>query len=241
MNSAIFYGSYITSPALICQAQYAILFTRKVYIVHIYEVISLDGFEKRRNDKKKAITQTALELFDQYGFDKVTVTEIADKAHVSKVSIYNFFESKDNLRRIIVKDMLDESIRKLKALVEEDGDFTEKIEEYIQIRTWYYGKYSLKFFFDAVENDPELRQYLDDFKAYNKKLVMEFIDKGKQSGIFTPDASDSAIEICIDMIQTYLVHNKEIRNRFEHNPGLAREVNMLFLDGLIRGKEIGKA
>jgi AcrR family transcriptional regulator len=54
-------------------------------------VILLDGFEKRRNDKKKAIMQTALELFDQYGFDKVTVTEIANKAHVSKVSIYNFF------------------------------------------------------------------------------------------------------------------------------------------------------
>jgi len=218
-----------------------LLFTCKVYIVHICGVILLDGFEKRRNDKKKAIMQTALELFDQYGFDKVTVTEIANKAHVSKVSIYNFFESKDNLRRIIVKIMLDESLKKLTALVEEEGNFIDKIEEYIQIRTWYYGKYSLQFFFHAVESDPELRQYFDDFNAYNKRLVMEFIDKGKKSGIFTPDASDSAIEICIDMIQTYLVHNKEIRNRFEHNPGLAREVNMLFLDGLIRGKDIGKA
>ena len=78
----------------------------------------MDGFEKRRNDKKKAIMQTALELFDQYGFDKVTVTEIAAKAHVSKVSIYNFFESKDNLRRIIIKDMLDESTEKIKTLIE---------------------------------------------------------------------------------------------------------------------------
>ena len=32
----------------------------------------MDGFEKRRNEKKKAIMQMALELFDQYGFDKVT-------------------------------------------------------------------------------------------------------------------------------------------------------------------------
>ena len=201
----------------------------------------MDGFEKRRNEKKKAIKQAALELFDLFGFDKVTVTEIADKAHVSKVSIYNFFESKDNLRRIIIKDMMDGNTEKIRALIEKDGNFVGKIEEYIQIRTWYFGKYSLQFFFDAVESDPELRQYLDDFNAYNKRLVMEFIDKGKRSGIFTPDASDSAIEVCIDMIQTYLVHNKESRNRFEHNPGLAREVNMLFLDGLIRGKEIGKA
>lgn len=181
--------------------------------------------------------QTALELFDQYGFDKVTVTEIAEKAHVSKVSIYNFFESKDNLRRNIIKDMLDASIEKIKTLIEKEGSFIEKIEEYIQIRTWYYGKYSLRFFFEAVEGDSELRQYLDAFNASSKQLIMTFIGKGKHLGIFSPDASNTAIEIYIDMIQTYLTHSKEIRDRIERNPELVREINMLFLDGLIRGKE----
>ena len=194
----------------------------------------MDGFEKRRNDKKKAIMQTALELFDQYGFDRVTVTEIAEKAHVSKVSIYNFFESKDNLRRIIIKDMLDDSVEKIKSLIAKEGNFIEKIEEYIQIRTWYYGKYTLRFFFEAVESDPDLRQYLENFNAASKNLLMTFIEEGKDSGVFSPDASNDAIEIYIDMIQTYLMHNKEIRDRLEHNPELAREINMLFMDGLIR-------
>lgn len=197
----------------------------------------MDGFEKRRNDKKKAIMQTALELFDQYGFDRVTVTEIAEKAHVSKVSIYNFFESKDNLRRIIIKDMLNDSVEKIKSLIAKEGNFIEKIEEYIQIRTWYYGKYTLRFFFEAVESDPELRQYLENFNAASKNLLMTFIEEGKDSGVFSPDASNDAIEIYIDMIQTYLMHNKEIRDRLEHNPELAREINMLFMDGLIRNME----
>ncbi len=194
----------------------------------------MDGFEKRRNEKKKAIMHVALELFDQYGFDKVTMTEIAEKAHVSKVSIYNFFGSKDNLRRVLIMDMLDESIEKIKALIEEEGNFVDKIEQYIQIRTWYYGSYSLRFFFEAVESDPELRQYVDAFNASNKELVMTFIEKGKKSGVFSADASDTAIEIFIEMIQTYLMHNKEIREKIERNPNLAREINMLFLDGLIR-------
>ncbi len=104
-----------------------------------------------------------------------------------------------------------------------------------------YGNSGTLVFFHAVESDPEIREYFDDYNAYNKRLVMDFIDKGKKYGIFTPDASDSAIEICIDMIQTYLVYNKEIRNRFERNPELAREVNMLFLNGLIRGESFGKS
>ncbi|MEY8355476.1 TetR/AcrR family transcriptional regulator [Lachnospiraceae bacterium 54-53] len=196
----------------------------------------MDGFEKRRNDKKRAIMQTALELFDEYGFDRVAVTEIAEKAHVSKVSIYNFFESKDNLRRILIKEMLNESLEKIKMLIQGDGDYLEKIEKYIQIRTWYYGKYSLQFFFEAVESDPDLRQYLEDFNASNKRLVMEFIEEGKRQGVFTQKASETVIEICIDMMQTYLFHNKDFRSRFERNPELAREVNMMFLNGLIREK-----
>ncbi|MGE5578653.1 MAG: TetR/AcrR family transcriptional regulator [Bacillota bacterium] len=199
----------------------------------------MDGFERRRNEKKKAIMQTALELFDQHGFDKVTITEIADKAHVSKVSIYNFFESKDNLRRVIIKNMLDESIEKIRALIERPGNFMDKIEEYIQIRTWYFNKYGLQFFLQAVETDPVIRQYVDDYNAANKRLLMASIDEGKRSGVFSSEVSDTAIEMYIDMIQTYLLHNKDIREKIEHNPGLVREINMLFLDGLIRGKGQG--
>ncbi len=204
----------------------------------------MDGFEKRRNDKKKTIMQTALELFDQYGFDKVSMTDIAEKAHVSRASIYNFFESKDNLRRIIIKDILDDSLRKVQKLLEERGNFIDKISEYIQIRTWYYGKYSLQFFFDTVESAPELRQYFDEFTSAHRQLLMKFIAKGKESGIFSHDISNAAIEMYIDIFQSYYLHNmrnREIRDRFERNPKLAQEINMLFLDGLIQGKANGKS
>jgi len=200
----------------------------------------LDGFKKRRNDKKKAVRQTALELFDQYGFDKVSMTDIAEKAHVSRASVYNFFESKDNLRRIIIKDILDESVAKVKKLLEEPSNFIDKISEYIQIRSWYYGKYSLQFFFDTVESDPVLRRYLDDFTADHRQLLMQFIDEGKQSGVFSPDISNTAIEMYIDIFQSYYLHNMrsgEIRDRFERNPKLVQELNLLFLDGLIQGKK----
>lgn len=201
----------------------------------------MDGFEKRRDEKKRAILQTALELFDQYGFGRVTVAEIAEKAHVSKVSIYNFFESKDNLRRIIVREILDNSLRKERELIESKKDFIDKVREYLRIRTWYYGKYGLRFFFDAVESDPELRRTFDAFTTENKRLVMDFIWEGKRSGVFTQEASDDAIEICIDMIQSYFLNNREIRGRMERNPGLAQELNLLFFDGLIRGKKSGEA
>lgn len=200
----------------------------------------MDGFGKRRNEKKRTISQTALALFDQYGFDKVTVAEIAEKAHVSKVSIYNYFESKDNLRRAIVKEILSESLRRGQQLIEREGSFVDKIGEYIQIRTSYFGKHSLQFIIDAVESDTEIRQSMEDFNASNKKLALQFIDQGKRVGVFSPDISDNAILFIIDMFQTYLLHNKEFRDSFEHNPTLAEEVNRLFMNGLIKGNDCGR-
>jgi AcrR family transcriptional regulator len=58
----------------------------------------MDGFEKRCQNKKEAI-MASLELFEKFGYNKVTVAEIAKRASVSQVSIYNFFESKENLKK----------------------------------------------------------------------------------------------------------------------------------------------
>lgn len=197
----------------------------------------MDGFEKRRNDKKVVILQTAAELFGKYGFEKVTVTEIAEKAHVSKVSIYNFFESKDNLRRVIFKDILDESLRETKALVEKECNFIDKMGEYLENRIRYSSRYNLEFFFDAAESDPVLRQYFDDFSTDNKRLISCLIKEGKKTGDFSADISDTAIEIYIDIFYSYFLHNRKIRANFEHNPQLAEEINLLFLDGLIRNRK----
>jgi len=197
----------------------------------------MDGFEKRRNDKKEIILQTALELFNKYGFDKVTVTEIAEKAHVSKVSIYNFFESKDNLRRIIIKNILDDSLKETKMLVEKECNFIDKMREYLENRIIHGVQYNMEFFFDGVERDPVLRQYLDDFNIKNKQLIASLIQEGKKIGYFSEDVSDTAIEIYIDIFYNYFLNNRRIRSILEHHPQLAEEINLLFLDGLIRHRE----
>ncbi|MDR1531324.1 MAG: TetR/AcrR family transcriptional regulator [Clostridiales bacterium] len=199
----------------------------------------MDGFEKRRDEKKKAVLQAAFALFDQYGFDRVTVTDIAEKAHVSKVSIYNFFESKDNLRRIIMKNLFDEAIAQKAAFIEAERPFIEKIGGFIQLQTQYYGRHSLPFFFEAIESDPVIRQYFDEYSGASRKLVCRFIDAGKKAGAIPAGISDLAIEIYVDIFESYFLQNKNnLGIILERNPELAQEINMLFLDGLIQNSNV---
>jgi len=155
----------------------------------------MDGFEKRRNDKKEIIMQTAIELFNKYGFEKVPMTEIAEKAHVSKVSIYNFFGSKDNLRRIIIKNIIDKSLEETKTLVKKECNFIDKMREYLEDRIIYGNQHDMEFFFNAVESDTVLRQYFDDFNIENKRLISSLIKEGKKAGYFSADISDKFILI----------------------------------------------
>lgn len=50
----------------------------------------MNGFERRKERKKESIRQAAMQLFMEHGMRKVSIGEIADKAGVSQVTIYNF-------------------------------------------------------------------------------------------------------------------------------------------------------
>ncbi|ANP56044.1 AcrR family transcriptional regulator [Streptomyces griseochromogenes] len=53
--------------------------------------------ERKKRDTKWRIYRTALDLFVESGFDKVSVQEIADASDVSKMTVFNYFGSKEDL------------------------------------------------------------------------------------------------------------------------------------------------
>lgn len=61
-------------------------------------------FEEIRENKRQLIKDVALELFANEGCHQTTISEIAKKAGISKGLMYNYFESKEELIKEIIKD-----------------------------------------------------------------------------------------------------------------------------------------
>ncbi|MDR2473845.1 MAG: TetR/AcrR family transcriptional regulator [Tannerella sp.] len=61
-----------------------------------------EQYEKIRSEKKRAIMETALQLFAEQGFAGTSIETIAQHAKISKGLLYNYFESKDDLLHQII-------------------------------------------------------------------------------------------------------------------------------------------
>ncbi len=63
-----------------------------------------EQFEKIRESSRNEILNAALDLFATNGFHAASISQIAEKAGISKGLMYNYFKSKDDLLKTIVEE-----------------------------------------------------------------------------------------------------------------------------------------
>jgi AcrR family transcriptional regulator len=168
----------------------------------------MNGFEIRRENKKKDILKAALQLFSMHGIKNVSIAEIADQASVSQVSIYNFFESKENLARQAFFKMMDDIMSDLDELVESDLSFKEKVTKMRQVSIESGNHFNEIFNQIEFIKDPQILKFLDEYRE-NKTipLFMKLINQGKREGSLDKDLSSESILIYINAISKALQAN----------------------------------
>src|SRR5690625_976250 len=163
----------------------------------------MNGFERRKKLKEKDILEAALSLFMRYGAQKVSVSEIAKEAQVSQVTIYNYFESKDNLIAHVIRFYVDQIWDELKMLLTSDIPYEDKIKQMISIKNVPTTNHA--FFQDLLKDYATGQSYME--KVYLKEglpLLMDFVNEGKEQGYIDPTLSNEAILFYFQMFQEYM-------------------------------------
>ncbi|MEO6083814.1 MAG: TetR family transcriptional regulator [Umezawaea sp.] len=71
--------------------------------------------ERKRRRTHETISSTALELFDEHGFDNVSITRVAEAAEVSRRTLFSYFPTKEDLVLHRLSDHETESGRVVRA------------------------------------------------------------------------------------------------------------------------------
>jgi AcrR family transcriptional regulator len=96
------------------------------------EVSTLTRKEREKLSRKKDIMDAAAVLFSVKGFDHTTLEEIAAKAEFGTGTIYNYFQSKEEIFRSIIESVFDANIQLLEACSKSTNTFVDFLRLYTQ-------------------------------------------------------------------------------------------------------------
>jgi len=121
-----------------------------------------EQFEKIRESSRTEILNAALELFARNGFHATSISQIAEKAGISKGLMYNYFKSKDDL----LKNIIDNGFQLLNEMMLEVGQKSEPCEilkniihfsiEHIKKNLTYWQLFMSLIIQSAVQKDVEI-------------------------------------------------------------------------------------
>lgn len=175
----------------------------------------MDGFARRTEQKKRAIIEATSQILLEKGSIHLKIEDIAKKANVSQVTIYNYFGSKKKLVRTVFKQNLNERLNMYKQLVNEERPFPEIIRTIMMEKKNSTHMLTGEELAEIYEEDSELKEFFEDL-YYSKTipLMLQFIQKGKEEGHIRKEISDEAVLFYLDAMKTMIDHNMhELMNK----------------------------
>ena len=193
----------------------------------------MDGFAKRREQKQESIRRAALELFQAHGFRKVSVSEIARRAGVSQVTIYNYFGSKQALVRDVIIWFINRLLDRYLATMAADRPFAEKLEEIVFDKSRIAGQFQGELLRTYIAETPEVQAMVEKLSTEKVMPAVEaFFQEGIDQGYIDSSFSKDAIMVYFEIIRRGFYGTPDIVERVSGQPELVRELIRLITYGL---------
>jgi len=141
-----------------------------------------EQYEEIRKEKKQLIMDSALELFANNGYASTSISQIAEKANISKGLMYNYFSSKEELLQSILNLLSDE----IAEMIDPNHDNEISEEEAVHFFDLYFDmlknrREQIKLY-SQISVQPEVVGYMSEKKINTnilkqQEMIIDFIIK----------------------------------------------------------------
>lgn len=187
--------------------------------------------------KYNSILDTARDLFWKYGFRRVSIEEIAEKAGVSKMTFYRFFPNKLDLAKAVLNKQIEHGLVAFRSILfSEDHEPDQKVRMLLTLKMEGTHEISKEFLQDLYSN-PELglRDYIEDLTRESWKGVIKDFEKAQKEGIFRKDFKPELFFSMSENIM-HLMSNKALLDSYESPQKLIMEIADLMIYGIVPTK-----
>jgi AcrR family transcriptional regulator len=151
-------------------------------------------FQRRPEARPEELLSAAVSVFGERGFRATTLEEVAQRAGVSKGTVYLYFASKDDLFRAMVEKKVIAQLEDVEALARRHtGSAAELLTETVQ-RIWdALARKDMVCLMRTVQaelpNFPGVKRFFFEHVIQrHRRLLRGIIERGVASGEFRPQA-----------------------------------------------------
>ena len=188
-----------------------------------------------RQQLKGRILQIATALFHQHGIKQVKMDDIANDLRISKRTLYEVYENKEDL---LFEVLQQHDSAERQQLLEFDKPGTNVINiilEIYRVRTAEFITVN-PLFFEDLQKYPNLLTYVRKLHDDKEAEIVAFIERGKNEGLFLENVNYGIVRE-LTFASEQFVMNNFLFKRYDITE-LSRIMIMLFVRGICTEKGI---
>jgi uroporphyrinogen-III synthase len=199
-------------------------------------MIAVQKKENKKRIKREKIIDAAAELFARKNYHEVMVEDVAKLVSVAKGTVYNYFNSKEDLYFSIMQNRLERLTSLLKERINSEGSTIGSLRAFI-ITLYSFMMMNQNFFLifrkETLNSDQEFCDNLITLENEIKNIFRDIIFKGINEGLFREIKDDFAVDLILGSV--YGTVYRAVENKYP-NEKIFNEKQKLYdfiLHGLI--------
>ncbi|MBC1398997.1 TetR/AcrR family transcriptional regulator [Listeria fleischmannii] len=148
----------------------------------------MNGFEKRTEEKKKSVLESAFALMNNdAGVKNLTIDDLVKEANVGKTTIFKYFGSKENIIHEVFIHFLNEMGDSAKAIMAQNKPFEETIIEMSQNKIRFLDKVNKQFYLDLMayfteKEDDGSTRIMAEYTKQSFDMMLDLFHRGRKEG-----------------------------------------------------------
>jgi AcrR family transcriptional regulator len=146
------------------------------------------------NDELKNILKKVFQLYRKYGIKSVTMDDVAHELGISKKTLYQYVQDKDELVHKVVDLEIGQSKERMMITCSDDKNAIEQLLEIARCITFMLKDYSPSTEYDLKKYYPDLYLKVRDLRRNHiYKFISENLVKGKEEGLYRNEINAKTI------------------------------------------------
>ena len=164
-----------------------------------------------RTTLKDKILDTANSLFNERGVKAVKMDDISNSLSISKRTLYEIYDNKEDLLFECVKISFERSERELHEQVENADNVMDILIRIFRLKLQQLRNTHPSFYCE-LEKYPKILEYFEQQNADRQQQQMDFIKRGIREGYFRSDVNYDLTLNLFDVSNRYIISNYSTLN-----------------------------